>query len=97
MGERLAWKRGLAWLTAARQVPEALTRWLESLRRPIHFPEEMVRHAAGPTTIYEPPKEELNGKQGKCGLDWFTEGRQGHDFYGNRRFEQRQLIVCHAV
>src|SRR3954470_5104793 len=49
------------------------------------------------STISSPTKEELNGKQGKCGLDWFTEGRQGHHFHGDRRAEKRQLLVRNAV
>jgi hypothetical protein len=96
-GKEISMDERLAWLKAARQVPEASTRWLVSLRRPIELPRETVRHATGPTTIDKPPKEELNGKQGKCGLDWFTKGRQGNDFYSDGRFEQRQLFICHAV
>ena len=33
-----------------------------------------------------PPRRDY-GEQGKCGLDRFTEGRQGHHLCGDRRFE----------
>jgi hypothetical protein len=44
----------------------------------------------------QPPRRN-NGKQGKCGLDRFTQGRQMHNLDGNGRAEQRELLFRHAV
>jgi hypothetical protein len=38
-----------------------------------------------------------NGKQGMCGLDWFTERRQGRDLDGDGRVEQRELLFRLAL
>jgi hypothetical protein len=42
------------------------------------------------------PHRRNYGKQSKRGLDWFTEGRQRHNFHGNRRSEGRKLLLRYS-
>jgi hypothetical protein len=64
-----------------RQVPEASTS--ERCRR---FPNDSALDHPQNNRISESPRSD-DGEQGKCGLDRFIEGRQGHDFDGDGRAE----------
>jgi osmotically inducible protein OsmC len=59
------------------------------------FPRSGASGNAIPIKINQPPRRH-HGKQGKRGLDRFTEGRQRHDLDGDGRAEQRELLLRHT-
>jgi hypothetical protein len=85
MADRLAWRSGRLLFEISAGAREINTREEQEHGATV-FPQVKRHRTHKQPDDFKPPRRDY-GKQSKRGLDWITEGRQGHDFDGDRRAE----------